>query len=51
MYRFIWNKLPGNLVAKLVLALLITSSIIYLLFVMLFPWLELSFFAPPTVAG
>lgn len=51
MYKFIWRKLPGNLVSKLILALLITFSIIYLLFVTLFPWLELSFFAPPTVLG
>jgi hypothetical protein len=51
MYRFLWDNLPGNLAVKVVLTLLITLSILYLLFVIIFPWLELSFFAPPTVTG
>jgi hypothetical protein len=49
MYRFIWNKLPGNFELKLVVSQVVVGCVLFALFKIVFPWLELSFFASPTL--
>ena len=51
IYRSIWNFLPGKLPVKLALAMSILGLVIAALFTVIFPWIDLSFFAPPTVEG
>lgn len=49
MYRWIWKRLPGGKIAKaLVFSGLVTVVVVFF-FIVVFPWLELSFFAPPTI--
>lgn len=49
MYRWIWSKLPGGRIAKALVALALVILAVVFLFTLVFPWLELSFFAPPTI--
>ena len=51
IYRFIWEKLPGPLVLKVTSAIALLGLFVALLFLVVFPWVDLSFFAPPTVGG
>lgn len=49
MYRWIWGKLPGNKLMKLVQASLLIGLLVAVLFIVVFPWLDLLFIAPPTI--
>lgn len=49
MYKWIWDRLPGGLVVKSVSAFAISLGLVFLLFTFLFPFLDVSFFAPPTI--
>ncbi|MER7579871.1 hypothetical protein [Kitasatospora sp. NPDC097691] len=40
MYGFIWRHLPGNILVKAVISLLLVLGIVYLLFTYVFPWAE-----------
>ena len=51
IYRFIWDKLPGPLVLKVISAIALFGLVVAALFLVVFPWVDLSFFAPPTVGG
>lgn len=51
MYRWIWSKLPGRVFVKALTSSLLGLVLVGLLFTVVFPWVELSFFAPPTVSG
>lgn len=51
IYRFIWSKLPGIFALKAFTASLVGIGIVALLFLVVFPWVDISFFAPPTVEG
>jgi len=49
MYRWLWEQLPGGKASKALIAIGISVGLLALLFTIVFPWLELSFFAPPTI--
>ena len=49
MYRWIWNKLPGNRWLKVAQALALIGLLVALLFLVVFPQLDLIFIAPPTL--
>ena len=51
IYRSIWKLLPGTFVLKIAQAMILAALVITLLFTVVFPWIDLSFFAPPTVEG
>lgn len=51
IYKYLWGKLPGNRLLKSALALLAFLAVTAVLFLFVFPWVEASFFAPPTVRG
>lgn len=51
IYRNLWDKLPGNLIVKALTASALFLATTALLFLFVFPWAEVSFFAPPTVGG
>jgi hypothetical protein len=38
MYAWIWRRLPGNVAAKLVGALLLVAAVVVVLFLVVFPW-------------
>lgn len=40
MYSWIWRHLPGPLVAKVVMALLLIAVVLALLLLVVFPWAE-----------
>lgn len=40
MYSWIWRVLPGGLPGKLIGSLLLIAGAVYLLFTVVFPWLE-----------
>lgn len=40
MYVWVWRHLPGNVLIRALLSLLITFGVIYLLFEYVFPWLD-----------
>ncbi|WP_030060913.1 MULTISPECIES: hypothetical protein [Streptomyces] len=40
MYGFIWRHLPGNILVKAVISVLLILGIVYLLFTYVFPWAE-----------
>ncbi|WP_055589723.1 hypothetical protein [Peterkaempfera griseoplana] len=40
MYSWIWRQLPGNVLAKSAVSLLLVLGIVYLLFQYVFPWAE-----------
>lgn len=50
MYRWLWGKLPGGKIAKTLALLGLAALVVLLLFTLVFPWLELSFFSPPTIS-
>lgn len=51
MYRWIWERLPGGKLAKALVFSGLVTLVVLLLFTVIFPWLELSFFAPPTIGN
>lgn len=51
IYKHLWGKLPGNLIVKVLTASALFLTAIALLFLFVFPWVEVSFFAPPTVGA
>ena len=51
IYRSIWKALPGKLPVKAFQAVVIAAVVVAGLFSVVFPWIELSCFAPPTVEG
>ena len=51
IYRSIWKLLPGTFVVKIAQVLILAALAFTLLFTVVFPWIDLSFFAPPTVEG
>jgi hypothetical protein len=40
MYSWIWRRLPGPLVVRAVLALVLAAAVVYGLFEYFFPWLD-----------
>lgn len=40
MYAWIWRTLPGPVLVRLLLAVLLTFLVLYLLFEHVFPWLD-----------
>lgn len=40
MYGWFWRNLPGGLPGKLLGSTLLAVSVVYLLFTVVFPWLE-----------
>ncbi|AXI78639.1 hypothetical protein [Peterkaempfera bronchialis] len=40
MYGWIWRQLPGNVLVKSIVSLLLVLGIVYLLFQYVFPWAE-----------
>lgn len=49
MYRWIWSKLPGNNWQKLAQALGVFAVFVTVLFLGIFPQLDLLLIAPPTL--
>jgi len=40
MYGWLWNHLPGPTPVRVLLALLVASALVVVLFAWVFPWLE-----------
>lgn len=40
MYGWIWRHLPGPVVVRILLALLLIAGVVALLMLVVFPWLE-----------
>lgn len=40
MYGWIWRHLPGSVVVRILLALLLIAGVVALLMLVVFPWLE-----------
>jgi hypothetical protein len=40
MYGWIWRHLPGPLIAKLTLAIVVVLAVVALLLFVVFPWLD-----------
>ena len=40
MYSFIWSKLPGPTVVKLLIALVLFAAVVAALFLWVFPWID-----------
>lgn len=51
IYKHLWDKLPGNVIVKILISSALFLATTALLFIVVFPWVEVSFFAPPTVGG
>ena len=44
MYSWIWNRLPGNFILKLLQAALLLAGSLALLYFVVFPWLDVVVF-------
>ncbi|WP_405005474.1 hypothetical protein OHV13_15745 [Kitasatospora purpeofusca] len=40
MYGWIWRHLPGNILVKAAISVLLVLGLVYLLFTYIFPWAE-----------
>jgi hypothetical protein len=40
MYPWIWHKLPGGLIVKIIGAVLLTAAVVALLWFVVLPWAE-----------
>jgi len=40
MYGWIWRHLPGNVIVRALLSLVLVLAIVYVLFEYVFPWAE-----------
>ena len=49
IYKALWKALPGPVWSKVLLASLMFAVVVSLLFTVVFPWIEISLFAPPTI--
>lgn len=49
IYGAIWKKLPGGKFLKSLQSAILLLAAVAALFGLVFPWVELSFFAPPLV--
>lgn len=51
MYRRLWSKLPGGKISKTLALFGLLALAVLFLFTVVFPWLDVSFFAPPTIGN